>query len=144
MEPECGRRVQVAIDMMNQMEPPQPGDTVHEHVPHVHRVVEEDDRQNEMQRRRQPTDIQQPVTTPLDRVRERLDDGSLEQIDCRRGGAREHDIARHVTPFCFADTPQRTPPFERGERQERGAHDDGRKDAPPGRAAHEAAIYHRR
>ena len=35
MEPECGGRVQIAIDMMNQMEPPQPGDAVREHVPHV-------------------------------------------------------------------------------------------------------------
>ena len=97
-----------------------------------------------MQRRWQATDIQQPAPAPLDHVRERLNDRSFEQIDRRRGGAREHDIARHVTPFRFADTPQRTPPFERGEHQKRAADDDGRQDAPPGRAAHEAAIYHRR
>src|SRR4029079_12492816 len=35
MEAECGRRVEIAIDMMNQMKPPQPGDAVREHVPQV-------------------------------------------------------------------------------------------------------------
>src|SRR5258706_6194758 len=93
-----------------------------------------------MQRRWQATDIQQPPPAPLDHVRERLDDGSFEQVDRRRGGAREHDIARHVTPLRFADAPQGTPPFERGEDQKRATQDEGCQHAPPGRAAHEAAI----
>jgi sterol desaturase/sphingolipid hydroxylase (fatty acid hydroxylase superfamily) len=41
-----------------------------------------------------------------------------------------------VAPFRFADAPQGTPPFERGERQKHGADDDGRQHAPPGRAVH--------
>src|SRR5262245_5634004 len=68
METECGRRVEIAIDMMNQVEPPQPGDAVCEHVPHVEGVVEEDDRQNEMKRRWKATHIQQSESTPLDRL----------------------------------------------------------------------------
>src|SRR6185295_12838296 len=36
--------------------------------------------------------------------------------------------------------PQGTPPFERGERQKRAGHGEGRQYAPPGRAAHEALF----
>jgi len=131
MKPERGRRIQIAIDMMNQVEPPQPGDAVRQHVPHVQAVVEEDDRQHEMQPRRQTTRIQQPGTTPLDYVCEWLDDGAFEQIDGRRGGAREHDIARYMAPFRLADTAQRTTPFEGGEHDECASHGERRQHSPP-------------
>ena len=136
MEAECGRRVEIAIDMMNQVEPPQPGDPVREHVPHVEGVVEEDDRQNEMKRRWKATHIQQSESSALDHPGQRLDDRSFEEIDRRRGGAPEYDIARHVTPFRFAGTPQRTTPFECGEHHERASHDERRHHPPPGRATH--------
>src|SRR5678809_1591290 len=35
MKPECGRSIEIAIDVMNEVEPPQPRYTVREHVPHV-------------------------------------------------------------------------------------------------------------
>ena len=57
MEAECGRCVEIAIDMMNQMKPPQTGDAMGEHVPQVEGVVEEDDRHNEMKRRGKATHI---------------------------------------------------------------------------------------
>ena len=140
VEAECGGSVEITIDMMNEMEPPQPRDPMREHVPHVQGVVEEDDRQNEMQRRWQPTHVQQSVATPLDHLGQRLDDGPLEQIDRRCSGAREYDIARHVTPLCFADMPQRTTPLECGEHHERAGHCERRQHAPPRRAAHEATT----
>ena len=101
------------------------------------RVVEKDDRQDDMQRPWQATEIQQSASTPLDHARERLNDGSFEQIDRCRGGARKHDIARNVSQFRFADPPQRATPFECGKHQKGAAHDDRRQHAPPGRAAHE-------
>jgi hypothetical protein len=136
MEAECGRRVEIAIDMMNQMKPPQPGDAMREHVPQVEGVVEEDDRQNEMKRRWKATHIQQSVATPLDHPGQRLYDRSFEEIDRRRGGAREYHIARHVTPLRFAGAPQGATPFECGEDHERACHGEWRQHSPPGRAAH--------
>src|SRR5262245_29862169 len=93
-----------------------------------------------MQWPRQAAHIQESVPTPLDHFGQGLDDGSFEQIDGRCGGAGEYDIARHVTPFRFADTPQRTTPFECSEHHERAAHDEGRQHAPPRRATHEATT----
>ena len=78
--------------------------------------------------------------TPLDHLCQGLDDGSLEQIDRRSGRAREYDIARHVTPFRFADPPQRTTPLECGEHHERAGHCERRQHAPPWRAVHEATT----
>ena len=78
MDAEGRRRVEIAIDVMNQMKPPQPGDAVREHMPRVEGVVEEDHRQNEMQRRWQATHIEQSEPTPLDHPGQGLDDRSFE------------------------------------------------------------------
>src|SRR5262245_38388939 len=104
---------------MNQVKSPQPWDAVREDVPDVQRVIEDDDCQDDVQRPWQAAEIQQPPPTPLDHVRERLNDGSFEQVDRRSRGASENDVSRDMTPFRFADTPQWTTAFECGEHQKR-------------------------
>src|SRR6266511_2830504 len=129
MKSQCGRRIQIEVDVVHEMKPPQPRYSVYEHVPHVQRVIEQDDSERDVQRSRQFPRIEDSQPASLDETCKRLNDGPLQQIDRRRGQAGKHQVARHSTELRLVLMPERAPALERREHHK--CPEDNQTSEPP-------------
>src|SRR5919201_3929533 len=120
-------------------------------VPDVQRVIEQDNREQYVERSRQSRRMEQSEPAPLHDTRERLNQRALQQIDRCGSQAGEYQISRKAAKLRLVLLPERPPALERREHHECSAdyqwgepadvaHDGSaragpRSDAAPDRAA---------
>ncbi len=121
--------------MMHEMKTPQPRHAMREDVPHVKRVIQQNDGERDFQGVRQRQLFEQSKFAPFDERGEPSDDRSFGELQ-RDGGHSGHgEVARIAHPFRFDRTPpQRATPLQPQQRAERD--DDKRHTDPGGNFSH--------
>jgi len=125
MEAQRRRCREIAIDMVDEMEAPEPADAMREHVPEVERVVHEDHGERRFEPGRQRKLLQDAPAAALDDRRQGRDAGPLGQLHGDGGERGDAEIARIVAAPALDRAPQRIAPLQRDERRGTGHDQDG-------------------
>ena len=92
MKPKGGRRVEIQIEMVDEMKTPQPRHAMRKCVPRVQRVVHQHDRDRHVKCTGQTSRMQQSTAASLCHRCERQDNRPFEEIDSRRCQTGEHEV----------------------------------------------------
>lgn len=90
---EGGAGVEVEVDVMDQMEAPEDGHFVRQHVPEIDAVIHHHEGHRVASPGRQGQPLRQADASPLDEAGQRGDERRLDQLDNRQGTGAEDDVA---------------------------------------------------
>src|SRR4051794_3947951 len=94
---ERGRSVEIAVDVMHEVEAPEKRDAVVRPMPPPEGVIEKHDGDNRLDPRRPPHQLQKTDMSADDPCRERLEQRSLQQWDERERDAADRKVAHHAS-----------------------------------------------
>jgi len=125
VEAERGRAVEIEVDVVDQVEPPQERHFVGQDVPEIDAVIhqQEGGGVTDPGRRRQP--LREAETPPLDETGERLDQRRFDELyDGQRAGA-EDDVADGALRLCLGRLAQAPLPLGGHDAEDRRRHQGG-------------------
>ena len=134
VEPQRRAGVEVEIDVVDQVEAPQPGKLVRQDVPKIDAVIHQEngDRVTAPGRQRQP--LREADAAPLHRAGQRRDDRGFERLHHRQRACAEDDVADAALGLALGPCPKRPAPL--------GQQDAGNSGAHQGRGEQRAELGH--
>src|SRR5262249_1736519 len=130
--------VHVPVDVVDGMETPEEGNAVVDAVPVPERVVEQKNRRRRAEQPPRSEKAEQPQAPFGRAMRDRQENGNLQQLDYRETDSGHRDVAACPPELGFAATPQRPQRLQKRE-HEKPASDHGRRDPAGHPGAHGSA-----
>lgn len=122
VEPQRRAGIEVEIDVVDQVEAPQPGNLVRQDVPKIDAVIhqQDGDRVTAPGRERQP--LRQADAAPLHEAGQRRDDRGLERLHHRQRACAEDDVADAAFGLALGPRAKRPAPLGQQDAKDSGAH----------------------